>query len=53
MTFLLSFSGHLWPQLNRKILAVALLRLRFRSIVATKPDPNLSASMQHLFLDGP
>ncbi|MCA1765108.1 MAG: hypothetical protein LC633_02485 [Desulfobulbaceae bacterium] len=36
-------SGHLWSRLNRKILDVALLRLRFCSIVATKSDPNPGA----------
>ena len=33
--FGITSSRHRWPRLNRKILNVALLRLRFRSIVAT------------------
>jgi agmatinase len=45
--------GHLWPQLNRKILNLALLRLRFCSIAATKLDPNLSAILTMLFLNRP
>jgi len=40
-------------QLNRKILNVALLRLRFRSIAASKPDPNLSIISAMLFLYRP
>jgi hypothetical protein len=36
-------SGHLWLRLNRKILNVALLRLRFCSIVAAKSNPNPGA----------
>ncbi|MFZ5773666.1 MAG: hypothetical protein ACOY4W_19770, partial [Thermodesulfobacteriota bacterium] len=39
--------------LNRKILTVALLRLRFCSIAATKSDPNLSAILTILFWDRP
>jgi hypothetical protein len=37
-------SRHRWPRLNRKILNVALLRLRFRSIVAAKSDANRRAN---------
>jgi hypothetical protein len=36
-------SGHLWLRLNRKILNVALLRLRFCSIGAAKSNPNPGA----------
>ncbi len=39
----LSFTVHLCPILNRKILDVAVLRLRFCSIGSAKSDPNLSA----------
>jgi hypothetical protein len=44
--------GHrgLWPQLNHKILDVALLRLRFCSIAASKSDSILSAILPNLFL---
>jgi|GEM_PF-5956299 len=40
--FYISSSGHLCRPFNRKILSVALLRLRFCSIRNDKPDLNLS-----------
>ncbi|MBU0498793.1 MAG: hypothetical protein KJ867_01900 [Gammaproteobacteria bacterium] len=46
----MSSSGHIWPNLNRKILDVALLRLRFCSIGSTKSDLNPSAILLKLFL---
>src|SRR6185369_433501 len=49
----ISSLGHLWPALNRQILTVALLRLRFDSISPTESDPNLSAILLHLFPDRP
>jgi hypothetical protein len=45
--------GHLWLWLDHKILNVALLRLRFCSIAATKSNPNLSAILPTLFVDRP
>jgi hypothetical protein len=45
--------GHLWPILNRKILEIVLLLLRFRSIGSTKPHPDLGANSANLFLRGP
>jgi len=41
--FRISYSGHLRPLLNRKILEIVLLFLRSCSIVTAKSDPNLSA----------
>jgi hypothetical protein len=46
----ISSSGHLWLALNREILDVAGLRLRFRSIDSAKPSLNLSAIFSSLFL---
>ncbi|GAH13353.1 unnamed protein product, partial [marine sediment metagenome] len=46
-------SHHLWPLLNREILDVALLRLRFHSIVAAKSGANLRANSVNLFWRGP
>jgi hypothetical protein len=46
-------SGHLRPILNRKILEIVLLLLRFCSIGSTKSDPNLGANSANLFLRGP
>lgn len=46
-------SGLLSPRLNLKILNVALLRLRFRSIDADKSDPNQGAIPVHLFFPSP
>jgi hypothetical protein len=45
--------GHLGPILNRKILEIVLLLLRFCSIGSTKPDPDLGANSVKLFLRGP
>ena len=42
-------SHHLWPLLNREILDVALLRLRFHSIVVAKSGANLRANSVNLF----
>jgi hypothetical protein len=44
---------HLWPRLNRKILEIVLLFLRFCSIGATKYDPNPGANSVNLFLREP
>ena len=43
--FRISSSGHLCPLLNRKVFEIVLLFLRPCSIVAIKPDPNLSAKI--------
>ena len=51
--FGITSSHHLWPRLNRKILDVALLRLRFRSIASAKSGANLRAKPANLFLRGP
>src|SRR3990170_6962863 len=51
--FSISSSGHLGPLLNREILNVAGLRLRFRSIVASQSDPNLSGKCITYFIAGP
>ena len=45
--------GHLWPCLNHKILDVALLRLRFCLIGATKSDPNPGAIQVYLYFPSP
>ncbi len=42
----ISSSGHLCRSFNRKILSVALLRLRFCSIRNDKSVPNLSAKLE-------
>ena len=45
MPFYITSSGHLCHPLNRKILSVALLRLRFCSIRGGKFDLNLSVKL--------
>ena len=40
ITLCIPFSGCLWPNFNRKILNVALLRLWFCSISSTKSNLN-------------
>jgi hypothetical protein len=40
-------------RLNHRILDVAMLRLRFCPIAATKSNPNLSATLSMLFEDRP
>jgi len=45
--------GLLLPLLNRKILDVALLRLRFCSILATKSASKSGAILKGLFTDKP
>ncbi len=47
------FSDHLRPRLNHEILGRVLLFLWFRSIGATKSDPNLCANSVNLFLREP
>ena len=48
-TFRSQSSDHLWTRLNRKHLTIARLCLGFSSIVASKSDPNLVASLFKLF----
>ena len=48
-TSCISSSGRLWPSLNRKILDIALLCLRFCSIGSAKSDLNPSAILSNLF----
>ena len=51
--FCIPSSGHLWQLLNRKILAIVVLSLRFCSIGAAKYDPNLGANSAKLFFVSP
>jgi len=51
--FCIPSSGHFWPFLNRKILAIVVLSLWFCSIGAAKYDPNLGANSAKLFLRKP
>jgi hypothetical protein len=51
--FGITSSHHLWPLLNLEILDAALLRLRFRSIVAAKSGANPRANSARLFLRAP
>jgi len=51
--FRIPSSRRLRPLLNREILTVALLRLRFRSIVATESDANPGANSRKLFFRRP
>ena len=51
--FCIPSSGHLWPFLNRKILAIVVLSLWFCLIGAAKYDPNLGANSTKLFLRKP
>jgi len=51
--FRIPSSRRLRPLLNREILTVARLRLRFRSIVATKSDANLGAKTGSYFFADP
>ncbi len=50
--FRIPSSGHLCLLLNRKILELALLVLRFCSIEAGKSDPNVGANSVKSFLGG-
>ncbi len=48
--FRIPSSGHLCPLVNRKILELALLVLRFCSILAAKSGTNLGTNSVKLFL---